>query len=98
MEQGQVVGGLLGPADQDGAEAVEPGVCACDHPAPCFRSGVTFGPGFLAAAAQMQGEAKLVGQCTRLVIVKPFVETERLGLMVGRLGPPHRDRFEGLAH
>src|SRR5919199_759467 len=46
----------------------------------------------------MQGEAELVGQGTRLVIVDPFVEAEMLGLMAGRLGAPHRDGGEGLTH
>jgi hypothetical protein len=98
VEQGEVVGGLLGPADQDGAEAVEPGVYAFDDPAPRFGPGMRLGPGFLATAAQMQGEAKLCGEGTRRVIVKPLVETEMLGLTACRSGPSHRDGLQGLAH
>ena len=98
VEQSEVVGGLLGPADQDGAEAVEPGVCALDHPTPRLGTGVALGPGFLATAAQVQGEAKLLGQGTRLIIVKAFVETEVLRATACRPGPSHRDGLEGLAH
>ena len=77
---------------------MQPGVCALHHPAPRFRPGVTFGPGFLAAGAQMQGEAELPGQGARLVIVEPLVETEMLGLAARRLGPPEGNGGEGLAH
>ena len=33
LEQGEVVLVLLGPADEDGAVAVQPGVCGLDDPA-----------------------------------------------------------------
>src|SRR5215212_4983640 len=68
VEEREVIGGLLGPTDQDGTEAVEPGVRSLDHPAARFGSGMTLGMGLFAAGAQMQGEAERRGQGTRLVI------------------------------
>src|SRR3954447_18540878 len=56
VEEREVIGGLLGPTDQDAAEAVEPGVCSLDHPAARFGAGMAFGMGFLATGAQMQGD------------------------------------------
>jgi hypothetical protein len=62
VEQGEVIGRLLGPADQDGAAAVEPGVGALHHPAPRLGTGVTLGSGFLASAAQVKHEAEFRGK------------------------------------
>src|SRR3954447_8237491 len=98
VKQGEVVGGFLGPADQDGTEAVEPGMGTLDDPAPRFGLDMALGPGFLAAAAQMQREAEFLGQSARLVIVEPLVETEMLWAVRGWLGPGYRKGFEGLAH
>src|SRR3954471_21860561 len=80
VEQGEVVGRLFGPADQDGAEAVEPGVGALHHPAPRLGTGVRLGPGFLAPAAQVKREAEFRGQGTRLLVVEALIETEVLRL------------------
>ena len=44
---------------------------------------MTFGMGLLAAGAQMQGEAELLGQGARLVIVEALVEAEVLGCRRG---------------
>src|SRR3954453_12277929 len=96
--KGEIVGRLLGPADQDRAEAVEPRVGALHNPAPRLAAGVTLGPGFLASAAQMKREAEFLGQEARLLVVKALIETEVLRLLAGRLWAPDRDGFEGLAH
>src|SRR5918998_3583093 len=98
VEQREVVARLLGPADQDGAEAVQPGVRALHHPTPRPGSGATFGPDLLATRAQMQGEAERLGQGTRLVVVEALVEAEVLRAAARRPGPPDRDGFEGGAH
>src|SRR6476660_739126 len=98
LEQGEVVGRLLGPADQEGAESVEPGMGALPHPAPRLGTGVTLGPGFLAPAAQVQREAEFRGQGTRLLVVEALIETEVLRLPAGRLWAPDRDGFERLTH
>src|SRR3954470_3221287 len=97
VEEREVIGRLLGPTDQDAAEAVEPGVCSLDHPAACFGSGMTLGLGLLAAGAQMQGEAERRGQGTRLVIVEALVEAEVLWPAAGRLGAPCREWLAWLA-
>jgi len=72
VEHGEAGVGALLPADQDAAEAVEPGVGALYDPA--ARSGASFSLGcdLLAAGAEMQGETELLGQCPRLVIVIPL--------------------------
>src|SRR3954467_13764122 len=98
VEQGEIVGRLLGPADQDRAEAVEPRVGALHNPAPRLATGVTLGPGFLASAAQVKREAKFRGQDARLLVVEALIETEVLRLPAGRLWAPDRDGFGRLAH
>src|SRR3954453_13738963 len=70
MEQGEIVGRLLGPADEDRAEAVEPRVGALHDPAPRLATGVTLGPGFLAPAAQVKREAEFRGQDARFLVVE----------------------------
>src|SRR3954453_15233035 len=96
--KGEIVGRLLGPADQDRAEAVEPRVGALHDPAPRLATGVTLGPGFLAPAAQGKHEADIRGQDARPLVVEALIETEVLRLPAGRLWAPDRDGFERLAH
>src|SRR3954454_5369478 len=84
--------------DQDGAEAVEPGVRALDDPAPRFGTGVTLRPSFLTPAAQVKREAEFRGQEARLLVVEALIETEVLRPPAGRLWAPDRDGFERLAH
>src|SRR5919206_4761807 len=91
VEQCEIVDRLLGPADQDRAEPMEPGVCALHHPAPGLGPGVTLGPDLLAAGAQVQGEAELRGEGARLVVVEPLVQAEVLWPTARRLGPLDRD-------
>ncbi len=98
VEQGEVVGGLLVPADQDASEAVEPRVRAFHHPAPRPGPGAALGPGLLAARAQVQGEAELLGEGARLVVVEALVEAEMLRAAARRLGPCDRHRLDGMAH
>ena len=43
---------------------------ALHHPAPRLGPGVTLGANLLAARAQVQGEAELLGQNARLVVVE----------------------------
>src|SRR3954467_6774961 len=85
MKQAEVVGGLLAPADQDGAEAVQPGVCPLHHPTPGFDLSLALGHDLLAAGAQVQGEAELFGQGARLVVVVALVQAEVLRLIRWRL-------------
>src|SRR3954462_13307857 len=98
VEQGEIVGRLLGPSDEERAEAVEPGVGALHHPAARLGTGVMLGPGFLAPAAQVKREAEFRGQDTRLLVVEALIETEVLRPPAGRLWAPDRDGFERLAH
>src|SRR4051794_41985430 len=96
MEQGEIVGRLLGPADEDRAEAVEPRVGALHDPAPRLATGVTLGPGFLAPAAQVKREAEFRGQDARLLVVEALIETEVLRLPAGRVLAPDRGGFQRL--
>lgn len=60
MEHGEVGVGAFLPADEDAAEAVEPGVGAFDHPAAGTEAGVA--PElllFLAAGTDVTGEREL---------------------------------------
>src|SRR3954451_23533471 len=85
MKPAEVVGGLLVPADQDGAEAMEPGVGPLHHPTPGFGLGMPLGGDLLATGAQVQGEAELFGQGARLGIIVAFVQAEVLRLIGRRL-------------
>src|ERR671917_2457720 len=98
VEQGEIVGRLLGPSDQDRAEAVEPRVGTLHDPAPRLAAGVTLGAGFLASAAQVKREAEFRGQDARLLVVKALIETEVLRLPAGGRLAPHRGGFERLGH
>src|SRR5918993_4921231 len=69
VEHGEVGVGALLPADQDAAEAVEPGMGALDHPAPGLGAGLPFGRDLLAAGTQVQGEAELGREVADLVVV-----------------------------
>src|SRR5512132_841616 len=87
VEQREIVGWLLGPADQDRAEPVQPGMGALHYPAPRLGSGMTLGPDLLATRAQVQGEAERRGQGARLVIVEALIQAEVLRPTTGRFGP-----------
>src|SRR4051812_25110437 len=71
---------------------------ALHYPAPRLGTGVTLGPGFLAARAQVQREAELFGQGARLLVVEALIKTEMLRLSAGRRLAPDRDGFERRAH
>src|SRR5918997_234071 len=71
---------------------------ALHHPAPRPGAGAALGPDLLAARAQVQGEAELLGQGARLVVVEALVEAEVLRAAARRPGPPDRDGLEGGAH
>jgi len=88
------VGAFL-PADEDSAEAVEPGVGALDDPASCplarfplerFR--------FFAARADVGGEAELGGEFVHLGVVVALVEAESLRPLPRRLRPFDRDALQ----
>jgi hypothetical protein len=98
MEQAEIVSRLLGPADQDGAKTVEPGMRPLDHPAPCLGTGVTLGPDFLAPAAQVHDEAELFRQGTGLVVVEALVAAVMLGPVPGWPGPLDGDGLKRLVH
>ena len=61
MDEAEVIGGFLVPSDQDGAEAVQPGMGSLHHPAPCLGPGVALGLCFLAPGPQVQGKAERFG-------------------------------------
>jgi hypothetical protein len=98
VEQREVVGGLLGSADQNAAEAFQPRVCTFNHPAARLDSGMAFGMGLFTAGAQMKGEAERRGQGTRLVIGEAFVKAEMLWSATGLLGSLDRDCLDALTH
>ena len=72
-------------------------MAAFDNPATCLESGgLLDGAGFVAAAADVRGEAKLVGEVTDLAVVVALVEAEVLGRVARRLGTRDDDALEGL--
>jgi hypothetical protein len=86
VEEAEVVLGLLRPADEERAAAVEPGVGALDDPAAGAEAGLAGDrPGFLAAAADVGGEAELDCEFADLVVVVALVQAELLRLLGARL-------------
>lgn len=95
LEQGEVVLGLLRPADQEGAVAVEPGVAGFDDPTPGLpsRDG-SFKLEFLAAATDVGAVTAAGRELVDPRVGVAAVETEPLRMLRRRLGPGDRDRVE----
>ena len=98
VEHAEIGVGPLLPADQDAAEAVEPGMGALHNPAACFATSFPFGRDLLAAGAQMKREAELLGQRPRLVIVIALIKAEPLRLFGRGCWPLDRDRIQRRPH
>jgi hypothetical protein len=95
LEQREVVGGFLRPADQERAVAVEPGVTGLDDPAARAPAGcAALVADFVGAAADVRPEAVLGDKLADPRVVVAAVETESLWLLWCRLGPRDRDRVE----
>jgi GDSL-like Lipase/Acylhydrolase family len=79
MKHCQVSVGPLLPANEDAAEAMQPGVGALDHPAAGAEAGLAFERlRLLAAGANVGGEAELGRELTHLGVVVAAVEAEPL--------------------
>ena len=98
VDEGSVILRLFGPTYQDAAEAIEPGMCALDDPAPSFGTAMAFGLDFLASAAQVKGEAARLGQGAWRSIVVALVEAQVLGRPLGRLRPGDGQPIQRRAH
>jgi hypothetical protein len=95
VEHGEVGVGSFLPADEDAAEAMEPGVGALDDPAAGAEAGLALERlGFLAAAADVRGEGELRAELAHFVVVVALVEAESLRLLGRRLRPLDRDRLD----
>ena len=95
MEHGEVGVGAFLPAGEDAAEAVKPGVGAFDDPAAGAEAGYALEClGFLAAAADVGGEAELGGELVQLAVVVALVDAQPLRLLGCRPGPLDRDRLD----
>ncbi len=98
MEHGQVGVGALLPANEDAAEAMQPGVRALDHPAPGAEAGLSLELlGLLATGSDVVGESELAGELAHLGVVVAAVEAESLRALGGGRGPLDRDRLERVA-
>ena len=95
MEHGQVGVGAFLPADEDAAEAVEPGVGALDDPAAGAEAGLAGKQLLLlAAGADVGGERELLAELAHLAVVVGGVEAEPLRPLSGRLRSFDRDALE----
>jgi hypothetical protein len=93
-----VIVGFLRPADEEAAEAVEPGVGALDDPAAGAEAGLALERlRFLAAGADVRGEAELVDERAHLVVVVALVQAEPLRPLRSGLRPLDRDRLDRLS-
>src|SRR5215210_986946 len=95
MEQSEVILGFLVPADQEGAEAVEPGVAAFDHPSSCPRAGVALERlCLLTPGADMSGEPELFEKIADLAPVIVLIHAHALRLLGSGSGFLHLNVFE----
>ena len=95
MEHREVGVGAFLPADEDAAEAVQPGVGALDDPAPGTEAGFAFDLlRFFAAAADVGSEGELLSEFVHLRVVVAFVQAEALWRLGRRCGSLDRDRLE----
>jgi hypothetical protein len=95
VEHRQVGVGAFLPADEDAAEAIEPGVRTFDDPAASAEAGLAFDRLCLvAAAADVGGERELLAEVAHLAVVVGRVEAESLRGLRRRLGPLDRDRLD----
>jgi hypothetical protein len=86
---------LLGPADENAAVAVQPGVAGLDDPAACFPLGVVgLEVDLLAARADVRRELVVADQLADLSVVICLVQTDALRLLRGRCRSLDRDRVE----
>jgi len=91
-----VVVGLFAPADEQAAEAVEPGVGAFDDPAARAEAFLAFDLFLLfTAGADMPGEAELVEQLVDLGIVVALVQAQALGRLRGGVRTVDHDALQG---
>lgn len=90
-----MVVGFFAPADEQAAEAVEPGVGALDDPAAGAEAGLAFELFFLlAAGADMPVEAELVEELVDLRVVVALVQAEALWRLRGGVRPVDDDALE----
>src|SRR5712692_3838133 len=95
MKHREVGVGPLLPADEDAAEAMQPGMRPLDDPAPCPEAHLALDRlRLLAAGADVGGEAKLGGELAHFGVVVAAVEAEALRTACRRLGSLDRDRLE----
>jgi hypothetical protein len=88
------VGAFL-PADEDAAEAIQPGMGSFDDPAAGAEAGLAFDRlRLVAAAADVRGEAELLGEFVDLGIVVAAVEAQPLRSRPCRRRPLDRDRLD----
>ena len=86
---------LLGPADQERAVAVQPGVTGLHDPAPgAPAGGVKLELDLLAAGADVGCETARERRLSDAVVVVAAIQAQSLRRLLGRLGPLDRDRVE----
>lgn len=96
LEQRQMVGGFLRPADQECAVAVEPGVAGFDDPAAGAPAGcLDFVADLLGPTANVRHEAILGSELVDPGVGVAAVEAQTMCGLGRRLGPRNRNRIEG---
>jgi hypothetical protein len=86
---------LLGPADEDGSVAIQPGVAGLDDPAACFPLGVVgLQVDLLAACTDVRRELVVADQLADFSVVICLIQADALRLLWGRLWALDRDRVE----
>jgi hypothetical protein len=93
VEHREVGVGAFLPTGEDATESAQPGMCAFDDPAAGADACFARQP-FVAARADVRGEAELVGEFAHLGIVVAAVEAEMLRPLLARLRPLDRDRLD----
>src|SRR5512143_2913868 len=99
MEKSEIVRGLLLPAYEDAATAIQPTVTPLYDPAAC-----TLAPladerlGLLPARPNVGFEPELLQGRSHLIVVVTLVQAQALRLIVGRVGSPDHDTVKRSPH
>ena len=95
LQEGEVVLVLLGPADEDRAIAVQPGVAGLDDPASrAPAGGAELVLDLLAAGADVRGQLVVIDQLANFGVVVGLVQADALRLLFGRRRALDRDRVQ----
>jgi len=98
VQEAQIVGGLLFPADEEAAGAVGPGMGPFDDPTPGLAIAMLSRWGVVILLGDVGNVVTLAGGCADSISIVSFVATQMLLLMGRGLGAADGNALQGLSH